>query len=95
MKWTTLSYVDAAICQAQFTSQTIDNSVVCADKDGASVCSGDSGGPLVMQEDNEWKLLGMTSWGSSRCQVDGFPQAWANAQDPGFNNWMKETAELE
>ena len=83
------------ILSAIFTSQTIDSSVVCADKAGASVCSGDSGGPLVMQEDGEWKLLGMTSWGSSRCQVDGFPQAWANVQTPEFNQWMIETAELE
>ena len=59
------------------------------------VCSGDSGGPLVIEEENEWRLIGMTSWGSSRCQVDGFPQAWANAQDPSFNNWIRETADLQ
>ena len=33
-------------CQGIWTGQTIDDSVICADKAGTSICSGDSGGPL-------------------------------------------------
>lgn len=36
LKWTNLAYVSVETCQALFTSQTIDNSVICADTDGAS-----------------------------------------------------------
>lgn len=38
---------------------------VCAGASGKDTCQGDSGGPLVVkdQNDNSWKLLGVTSWG--------------------------------
>merc|ERR1711970_1122241 len=90
--YTDTYYVSVETCQGIWTSQTINDSIVCADKDGTSVCSGDSGGPLVMREDGIWKLLGATSWGQSFCNTEGMPQAWANMQSPVYNQWMRENA---
>ena len=58
MKWTDIEYVSVARCKSIWTGQTIDESVICADKDDASICSGDSGGPLVIEEDGEQRLIG-------------------------------------
>ncbi|NP_001017724.1 serine protease precursor [Danio rerio] len=45
----------------------IRDTMICAGAAGASSCMGDSGGPLVCQKDNIWTLVGIVSWGSSRC----------------------------
>jgi len=34
-------------------------------------CAGDSGGPLVVPVDNVYKLAGIVSWGSSKCNTYG------------------------
>ena len=49
---------------------------------------------LVIQENGEWKLIGATSWAHSRCNVNRYPQGWANIQDPTFNEWMRVEAGL-
>ena len=49
---------------------------------------------LVIQEDGEWKLIGATSWAHSRCNVNRYPQGWANIQEPTFNEWMRVEAGL-
>jgi len=93
--YTDINYVSVASCQNTWGSAaTIDESVLCADKTGVSICSGDSGGPLVIQENGEWKLIGATSWAHSRCNVNRYPQGWANIQDPTFNEWMRVEAGL-
>merc|ERR1712156_130815 len=94
LKWTDIEYVSVARCKSIWTGQTIDESVICADKDDASICSGDSGGPLVIDEDGEQRLIGMTSWAHVYCRSTGLPQGWANAQWPEYNAWMREQAEL-
>ena len=58
LKWTDIEYVSVARCKSIWTGQTIDESVICADKDDASICSGDSGGPLVIEEEGEQRLIG-------------------------------------
>merc|ERR1712142_753058 len=47
----------------------ISDVMICAGADGASSCMGDSGGPLVCEKDNMWTLVGIVSWGSSRCST--------------------------
>ena len=92
LKWTDLEYVGVETCKNIVSGITIDNSVICADKKEASVCSGDSGGPLVIEEEGEWRLIGLTSWAHIYCKLDGFPQGWANVQWPEYNAWMREQA---
>lgn len=36
---------------------------------GFVVSQGDSGGPLVCEKDAAWTLVGIVSWGSSRCST--------------------------
>ncbi|CAL8352863.1 unnamed protein product [Merluccius merluccius] len=43
--------------------------MICAGAAGATSCMGDSGGPLVCEKDNMWTLVGIVSWGSSRCST--------------------------
>ena len=92
LKWTDLEYVGVETCKNIVSGITIDNSVICADKKEASVCSGDSGGPLVIEEEGEWRLIGLTSWAHIYCRTSGYPQGWANVQWPEFNAWMRENA---
>ncbi|XP_077376524.1 chymotrypsin B-like [Festucalex cinctus] len=47
----------------------ISSVMICAGADGATSCMGDSGGPLVCEKDNAWTLVGIVSWGSSRCST--------------------------
>ena len=71
------------LVQIIWIGTAIADSVICADAPSVSTCSGDSGGPLVIEDDGEWKLIGMTSWGHVHCDVDDFPQL----QGPqGFSN---------
>lgn len=47
-------------------------------------CNGDSGGPLVVPVYGEYKLAGITSWGSEDCDTYG---AYSRVSD--FNNWIR------
>ncbi|MFW5820503.1 MAG: trypsin-like serine protease [Bacteroidota bacterium] len=49
-----------------------DNILMAGYKDGkGDACGGDSGGPLIIDSDGEYKLAGVTSWGSSNCNTIG------------------------
>ncbi len=48
-------------------------------------CSGDSGGPLIVQSGNEYKLAGITSWGSSDCNSIGGYVRLSN-----FLGWLRK-----
>jgi len=56
-----------------------------------SACMGDSGGPLVCREseDEAYKLVGLTSWGSSRCSVD-IPGVYTRLSY--FKDWIVRNA---
>ena len=53
-------------------------------------CSGDSGGPLVVPVDNEYKLAGIVSWGSSNCNTYGAYTRIAN-----FETWISSKTGIE
>merc|ERR1711953_627830 len=94
LKYSDMEYVSVATCKSIWTGQTIDNSVICADKANTSICSGDSGGPLTIEEDGETRLIGLTSWAHVYCNSNGLPQGWANVQYPEYNEWMRTNANL-
>ena len=94
LRYTDLYYVSVERCEEVWGAQSIGNSVQCADKDGASICSGDSGGPLVMQVDGNWTLIGATSWAHVRCTDIGYPQGWSNLFNPEYNEWTRNQAGL-
>ena len=48
---------------------------------------GDSGGPLVCQKDNVWTLVGIVSWGSSRCSTST-PAVYARVTE--LRGWVDQ-----
>ena len=46
----------------------ITKNMICTQgiSNATSACQGDSGGPLVCQNNNDWTLAGVVSWGSPR-----------------------------
>jgi hypothetical protein len=53
-------------------------------------CSGDSGGPLVVPVEGEYKLAGLVSWGSSKCNTYG---AYTRVSD--FESWISSNTGIE
>jgi len=51
-------------CHATYPDE-IDDGMFCAGTEygGKDSCQGDSGGPAILWTDNQWKLLGLVSWG--------------------------------
>ncbi|XP_039254872.2 MAM and LDL-receptor class A domain-containing protein 1-like [Styela clava] len=73
-------------CQATFWSiYTIHNSYVCAGGTGGNSCRGDSGGPLLCKRDDKFYLVGITSWGDTRCKTN-IPGVYTRVQS--YNKWM-------
>lgn len=53
-------------CASEAGSQIINTAtMICAGEknDNKDTCQGDSGGPLVVKKNNQWTLIGITSWG--------------------------------
>ena len=57
---------------------------------GKDACNGDSGGPLVVPYYNEFKLGGIVSWGSSRCDTYG-----AYTRVSLFDSWITSKTGVE
>ncbi|MGB8491738.1 MAG: trypsin-like serine protease [Bacteroidales bacterium] len=57
---------------------------------GKDACSGDSGGPLVVPVNNEYKLAGLVSWGSSNCDTYG-----AYTRVSIFDPWITANTGIE
>jgi hypothetical protein len=53
-------------------------------------CSGDSGGPLVVPVSGEYKLAGLVSWGSTKCNTYG-----AYTRLSLFESWITENTGIE
>ena len=63
-----VSNAQAAIVWGTIPSTDIMAGYLTGNKDA---CNGDSGGPLVVPVNNEYKLAGLVSWGSSNCDTYG------------------------
>ncbi|XP_033842264.1 chymotrypsin B-like [Periophthalmus magnuspinnatus] len=67
---------------------SISDVMICAGAAGATSCMGDSGGPLVCEKDNAWTLVGIVSWGSSRCSTST-PAVYARVTK--LRGWVDQT----
>ncbi|XP_066266993.1 chymotrypsinogen A-like [Branchiostoma lanceolatum] len=83
-----LPLVDTQTCENYWTGYITDR-MICAGAEGASSsCMGDSGGPLVCQKDGAWNLVGVVSWGSSRCTTS-YPGVYARVTN--LRQWIDST----
>jgi len=53
-----------------------------------SPLQGDSGGPLVCENAGAWTLVGIVSWGSSRCSTST-PAVYARVTE--LRSWVDQT----
>ncbi|XP_038218696.1 collagenase-like [Zerene cesonia] len=83
-----LRVISNAECRATYGWAYIVDSSLCTDGGrGTGTCGGDSGGPLVVGSGTARRLIGITSFGSSRgCQV-GAPSVFARVT--WFNSWIR------
>jgi len=62
----------------------LQKNMVCAEHENADTCWGDSGGPLMRNENSQWKLVGLTSFGQNL--VSG-QEGCGGAGDFGYYTW--------
>ncbi|KAK5873463.1 hypothetical protein PBY51_018500 [Eleginops maclovinus] len=72
----------------QHWGSNISGVMICAGGAGATSCMGDSGGPLVCEKDGAWTLVGIVSWGSSRCSTST-PAVYARVTE--LRSWVDQT----
>ncbi|XP_051511367.1 serine protease [Myxocyprinus asiaticus] len=70
-----------------YWGSNISDIMICAGAAGASSCMGDSGGPLVCQINDVWTLVGIVSWGSSRCDTN-MPGVYARVTE--LRDWVDQ-----
>ncbi|KAJ3593854.1 hypothetical protein NHX12_006188 [Muraenolepis orangiensis] len=75
-------------CKRSWGGSMISDVMICAGASGATSCMGDSGGPLVCEKDNMWNLVGIVSWGSSRCSTST-PAVYARVTE--LRSWVDRT----
>uniref|UniRef100_A0A2C9GVA1 CLIP domain-containing serine protease n=1 Tax=Anopheles dirus TaxID=7168 RepID=A0A2C9GVA1_9DIPT len=54
---------------------------------GKDTCSGDSGGPLMSKTSGIWYLVGVVSFGPSKCGTEGLPGVYTNVAN--FVDWIQ------
>lgn len=88
-----LQVMDTATCRNKpgFGPQRISDQVICAARKGQSTCRGDSGGPLTLT--NEGQLVGIISWGKSRCNGDGQPGVYTSVV--AYADWIQKAIALD
>jgi len=62
----------------------LQKNMVCAEHENADTCWGDSGGPLMRNENNQWKLVGLTSFGQN---IVSGQEGCGGAGDLGYYTW--------
>ena len=65
---------------------------LCVAKSGSSACQGDSGGPLACKVNDEWKLVGATSFVFGQCMTS-VPSVYTRI--PYFVNWIRQTTNVK
>ncbi|MGH0114572.1 UNVERIFIED_CONTAM: hypothetical protein FKN15_022045 [Acipenser sinensis] len=86
LQQTALPLLTNAECSS-YWGDKISDVMICAGAAGASSCMGDSGGPLVCEKDNVWTLVGIVSWGSSRCSTTT-PAVYGRVT--AFRSWVDQ-----
>jgi len=66
----------------------IDSSVLCAGAPAAKTCLGDSGGPLVYGDQHGRAVVGIVSWGSTRCVADAKPGVYTRVS--AYAGWIDD-----
>uniref|UniRef100_H2YK43 Peptidase S1 domain-containing protein n=1 Tax=Ciona savignyi TaxID=51511 RepID=H2YK43_CIOSA len=78
--------LDHNMCQNNYWPMyNVFDSMVCAGGMGSNSCKGDSGGPLVCRKNNRYYLVGITSWGDTRCKPN-IPGVYTRLQS--YITWM-------
>nr|CAB3263600.1 MAM and LDL-receptor class A domain-containing protein 1-like [Phallusia mammillata] len=81
------------LCQTKFLSDyNLHDSMICAGATGANTCRGDSGGPLVCKRDDKTYLIGITSWGDTKCKGD-IPGVYTRVQS--YMDWIEKIINSE
>nr|XP_005987307.2 PREDICTED: transmembrane protease serine 4-like isoform X1 [Latimeria chalumnae] len=83
-----LSFIDLEVCNSNtIYGGQITKNMLCAGylKGGTDACQGDSGGPLVYNNNKQWQLVGIVSWGSG-CARKNKPGVYCNVEK--FLDWI-------
>ncbi|XP_043931327.1 transmembrane protease serine 3-like [Protopterus annectens] len=73
MKYAAVPLISSKVCnQPTVYWGAITPTMICAGylQGGIDSCQGDSGGPLACEDNNAWKLVGITSWGMGCAEVN-------------------------
>ncbi|XP_030048072.1 plasma kallikrein [Microcaecilia unicolor] len=86
----TIPLISNEDCQSNYKNYKITNLMVCAGYEQGAIdaCKGDSGGPLVCKHEENWYLIGVTSWGEG-CGRPGQPGVYTKVSN--FIDWILET----